>query len=313
MKKPRIFAPHDATFRKYLAHPKVARDFMELHLPPNLRALCDLTTLKLESGSFIEDDLRPYYSDILYSLRTSKGAGYIYVTIEHQSRAEKHIAFRMMRYSIAAMQRHLDAGSKKLPLVMPILFYTGKPSPHPHSMNWLQGFAVPDLARQLYSSDFPLVDITVIPDNEILRHKSMATLTLLQKHIRQRDLTELVRPLAITIASSQINGQLFKTVVEYMLTSRLIKDSRLFIQQLAQQLADIEEGPMKKQMLTLAEQLEMNGIEIGIEKGREEGMEKGSKAKALKIAGAMLTRGIPPMMVMELTELSESEISQISY
>jgi hypothetical protein len=33
------------------------RDFMELHLPPELRAICDLSTLKLESGSFVEDDL----------------------------------------------------------------------------------------------------------------------------------------------------------------------------------------------------------------------------------------------------------------
>ncbi len=29
------------------------------------------------------------------------------------------MAFRMMRYSIAAMQNHLDAGYKELPLVIP--------------------------------------------------------------------------------------------------------------------------------------------------------------------------------------------------
>ena len=33
------------------------------------------------------------------------------------------MAFRMMRYSIAAMQNHLDAGYKELPLVIPMLFY----------------------------------------------------------------------------------------------------------------------------------------------------------------------------------------------
>lgn len=32
------------------------------------------------------------------------------------------MAFRMMRYAIAAMQKHLDAGHKTLPLVVPILF-----------------------------------------------------------------------------------------------------------------------------------------------------------------------------------------------
>ncbi|PAZ79862.1 Rpn family recombination-promoting nuclease/putative transposase, partial [Escherichia coli] len=108
--------PHDATFRQFMTQPDIARDFMELHLPAELRAICDLSTLKLESGSFVEDDLRQYFSDILYSLKTSGGNdGYVHVLIEHQSSPDKHIASRMFRYAVAAMQRHLDAGHKKLP------------------------------------------------------------------------------------------------------------------------------------------------------------------------------------------------------
>ncbi len=45
--------PHDAAFRAFLTHPDTARDFIALHLPAELRALCDLSTLKLESGSFV--------------------------------------------------------------------------------------------------------------------------------------------------------------------------------------------------------------------------------------------------------------------
>ncbi|EAX3091179.1 Rpn family recombination-promoting nuclease/putative transposase, partial [Salmonella enterica] len=101
---------------------------METHLPAELRTVCDLSTLKLESGSFVEDNLRQYFSDVLYSLKTTAGDGYIHVLIEHQSSPDKHMASRMFRYAIAAMQRHLDAGHKKLPLVIPVLFYTGKRS-----------------------------------------------------------------------------------------------------------------------------------------------------------------------------------------
>lgn len=54
-KKPGTPTPHDATFRQFLANPDVARDFMQLHLPAELQALCDLNTLKLESGTFVED------------------------------------------------------------------------------------------------------------------------------------------------------------------------------------------------------------------------------------------------------------------
>lgn len=102
------------------------QDFIDIHLPASLRQLCDLQTLRLESGSFIEANLRASYSDVLWSLKTSDGDGYIYVVIEHQSTPDAHMAFRLMRYALAAMQRHLDAGHKTLPLVVPMLFITAR-------------------------------------------------------------------------------------------------------------------------------------------------------------------------------------------
>ncbi len=75
--------PHDALFKQFMTHPETAKDLLDIHLPAELRDICDLTTLKLESGSFIEESLRPYYSDVLYSLKTSQGEGYVYALIEH--------------------------------------------------------------------------------------------------------------------------------------------------------------------------------------------------------------------------------------
>lgn len=72
---------------------------------------------------------------MLYSLKTAAGDGYIYALIEHQSKPDRHMGFRLMRYAIAAMQRHLNAGHRQLPLVIPILFYHGLVSPYPHSLN----------------------------------------------------------------------------------------------------------------------------------------------------------------------------------
>ncbi len=138
-------------------------------------------TLQLESGSFIDDELRASHSDILYSLQTQAGEGYIYLLIEHQSSADRHMAFRLMRYAIAAMQRHLDEGHTQLPLVIPLLFYHGRVSPWPYPMCWLAGFADPDVARRIYGDDFPLIDITTTPDDEIMRHRRVAMLELLQK------------------------------------------------------------------------------------------------------------------------------------
>ncbi|MFK9842543.1 Rpn family recombination-promoting nuclease/putative transposase, partial [Escherichia coli] len=87
--------------------------------------------------------LRAWYSDVLWSLKTASGEGYIYVVIEHQSSPDAQMAFRLMRYAIAAMQRHLDAGHDRLPLVIPVLFYHGLVSPYPFSLRWLDEFVAP--------------------------------------------------------------------------------------------------------------------------------------------------------------------------
>jgi predicted transposase/invertase (TIGR01784 family) len=300
--------PHDATFRQFLTQPDIARDFMALHLPPELRVRCDLSTLKLESGSFVEDDLRQYFSDVLYSLKTTAGDGYIHVLIEHQSAPDKHMAFRLMRYAVAAMQRHLEAGHKTLPLVIPILFYTGRRTPYPYSTRWLDEFDDPVLADRLYSHSFPLIDVTVIPDDEIMQHRNMAALTLLQKHIRQRDLTELMdRLVSILMAGDHSSSQVI-SLVHYMVQAGETSDAKAFVRELARRVPQHENA-----LMTIAQQLEQIGLEKGIEQGIEQGRKEGVRGASLRIARNLLMNGMDRNTVMQMTGLNEDDLTQISH
>lgn len=300
---------HDATFKSFLPHLETARDFLQLHLPPAFLQLCDMETLKLESGSFVEDDLRASYSDVLYSLQTAKGNAYVYCLIEHQSSPDKHMTFRLMRYALSAMQQHLDAGHTRLPLVVPILFYTGKRTPYPYSMNWLQEFANPELANQLYTQDFPLVDVTVIPDDEIMKHRRMAILTLLQKHIRQRSLAELLDKLVSLLLQNQMTRQQFQVLISYMLQRGQTPDARAFIHELAQRVP--KHGD--ELMMTIAQQLEQIGLEKGRQEGMQLGQEKGRLEGKLDVARTMLKSGIERATVMQMTGLSEEDLQQINH
>lgn len=300
--------PHDATFRQFLSQPDIARDFMELHLPAELRAICDLSTLKLESGSFVEDDLRQYFSDILYSLKTSNGDGYIHVLVEHQSTPDRHMAFRLMRYAVAAMHRHLEAGHKQLPLVIPVLFYTGKRSPYPYSTRWLDEFEDPLLAENLYVSTFPLVDVTVIPDEEIMGHRSMAALTLLQKHIHQRDIESLTDRLATLLMADYLSSPQVTALIHYLLQAGESADSEAFVRELAQRVPQHGDA-----LMTIAQQLEQKGIEKGIQLGEQRGIEKGRNEGKVEVARTMLQNGIDRNTVMKMTGLSEDELSQIRH
>lgn len=299
MAKSTTSTPHDAVFKKMMTHPEIAQDFLKIHLPESLCKLCELTTLKLESTTFIEDDLRTYYSDVLWSLKTHEGEGYIYCVIEHQSTAVPHMAFRLMRYATAAMQHHLDSGNKTLPLVIPMLFYHGEQSPYPFSLNWLDEFNDPQLARQLYTEAFPLIDITVISDDEIMQHKRIALLELMQKHIRDRDLMGLVDRLVTLLITGTANDSQLHALFNYLVQYGDVSRFSDFIRNVAERVPH-----HKEKLMTIAERLRQEGHHAG----RQKGLQEGAREEALRIARMMLKSGIERDKVLMITGLSLDDI-----
>ena len=303
-------SPHDAVFKHLLSHRATARDFLEIHLPEHLRELCNLQTLQLESGSFIDEDLRASHSDILYSLQTQAGDGYIYLLIEHQSSVDRHMAFRLMRYAIAAMQRHLDKGHTQLPLVIPLLFYHGQVSPWPYPMCWLEGFAHPQTARQVYNQDFHLIDITVLPDDTIMQHRRVAMLELLQKHIRQRDMMELQEQLASLLALGYTSRRQLRTLLHYLLQAGNAADPVAFLRNLAQ---NVPKRPHKETLMNIAQFLEQRGHQQGLEQGLQQGLEQGEQLAAQRIAQAMLENGLDLALVAKLTGLAPERLALLAH
>lgn len=306
MKKRMTSTPHDAVFKRFLRHPETANDFLTLYLPEEIRQQCDFATLRLESASFVDEDLRAWYSDVLWSVQTTSGPGYVYVVIEHQSSPDNHMAFRLMRYAIATMQRHLDAGHKELPLVVPMLFYHGATSPYPFSLNWLDEFADPQMAKTLYGRPFPLIDVTAMPDDEIVQHRRVALLELMQKHIRQRDLSGITESLATLVMLGYTNRRQLRVLFHYMLQYGNTADPSVFLRRLARRLPQYEE-----RLMSIAQKLKQEGWQEGKQEGRQEGLQEGSRREALRIASSMLQDGLDKETVQRITGLSADELKPL--
>ncbi len=302
---------HDSLFKKFLGDITIARDFLQIHLPENLRKLCDFSTLAMESGSFIEPDLRSQCSDMLYSMKTTAGHdSYVYCVIEHQSRPEKLMAFRLLRYAVAAMQRHLEQGNDTLPVVIPMLFYQGKTSPYPYSTHWFDCFADPELAKSVYMQAFPLVDVTAIPDEEIVTHRHVALMELVMKHIHTRDMLELSQEIASLLNQWVLQPELFRGLICYIVERGNTSDAKQFLHQIAEKATDYREVVM-----TIAEQLrqegEKQGIEKGIHLGEQRGIEKGRQESAITIARQLLANGVDRAIVKMSTGRSDAEINAL--
>lgn len=173
-------------------------------------------------------------------------------------------------------------------------FIMAKPRPT-HTHNWLDEFDDPQLARQLYTEAFPLVDITIVPDDEIMQHRRIALLELIQKHIRDRDLIGMVDRITTLLVRGFTNDSQLQTLFNYLLqcgdTSRFTR----FIQEIA------ERSPLQKErLMTIAERLRQEGHQIGWQEGKIEGwqegklegLQEGMREQAIKIALRMLEQGI---------------------
>lgn len=299
--------PHDKVFKLFLSDIDVARDFLTVHLPLDIGERCDFSTLRLESASFVDEALRARVSDMLYSLHTSAGTGYIYCLIEHQSKPEHMMAFRLIRYCLASMQQHLEQGHKRLPLVVPLLFYQGERSPYPYSLRWLDAFDDPALAAQIYGNAFTLIDLTVIPDEEIKTHRRAALLELVQKHIRTRDMLELARDIGLLFERWQVPLTQKRALLFYIAQTGNTSRPADFIERVSAPLSTDRE-----EIMTIAQQLEQIGFEKGIQSGIEKGIEQGMKTSARQIARQLLLTGMAREQIQQITQLSDEEMAQLS-
>ncbi len=289
-----IHQPHDALFRSFLTDPTKARDLLEQYLPKKIKNICDFATIKLEPGSFIDKHLQKHFSDILYSIKIRNKKAYIYTLIEHLTSPDRLVPFKLLRYQIPIMQQHLDNNHNRLPIVVPILFYRGNVSPYPYSLSIFDCHEEEDkeLAQETFLNPI-LVDLTVIPDEELRTHKGIALLEIIQKNIHRRDALEFIKDIVLQIAEKFLTHEQFQSLLYYISQEGESKDFRGFYSALAEALPNYRED-----IMTLAQQLKQEGLHEGFEK---------SVNSVTKI---MQSKGYDQKTIQEILELSKKELEK---
>jgi predicted transposase/invertase (TIGR01784 family) len=98
----------DALFKKIMQDEIAAREFLEYYLPADFKQLVDLTKISVEKESFVEDDLKRRFSDIIYKIKTKDNEeAFIYTLIEHQSEPDYWISLWLWKYMLLLCERHI--------------------------------------------------------------------------------------------------------------------------------------------------------------------------------------------------------------
>ena len=121
--------PHDKLFRTVFADHGEAAALLRAHLPESLARDLRWSTLTLQDRSFVDPDLRDTESDLLFSIRRKAGAppAWLYVLVEHQSRPDRWIRFRLLKYCcrIWDRSRRQFPRERRLRPIVPLVFYQG--------------------------------------------------------------------------------------------------------------------------------------------------------------------------------------------
>lgn len=185
-------------------------------------------------------------------------------------------------------------------------FIEEKPAPTPFTTDIFDNFKNKKLAQETFLKPYPLIDITIIPDEELRTHKGIAILELIQKNIHKRDALEFVKDIALQAAKHLLTPDQFNSLLYYISQEGDSKNFEQFYSILAEALPNYRED-----IMTLAQRLEQKGLEQGLEQGLKKGLEEGEHRKNIAItaiAKKLLDEGRSPGAVQKLTGLSQREI-----
>ena len=267
---------HDKLFRETWSNLTNARSFLENYLPQSIIDVVRLDTLEICKDSFIEKDLRDYYSDMLYKVRIGDDVGYIYFLFEHKSYPDRLIHLQLLEYMVKIWRLQLkQAKSRKLSIVIPLVLYHGKERWTVNTdLSSLFKGPVDKLAGYIPDFRYILYDLSRYSDDEI-KGTIMARVTmLLFKHIFEPDVAERLPGIFMLLKdlSAQETGlQYFESLIKYLFSN--VEDiTTEQIQSIVSETLSEEKGGF---IMTLAEQLENKGLQKGLEQGLKQGLEQG--------------------------------------
>ncbi|MEE4355888.1 MAG: Rpn family recombination-promoting nuclease/putative transposase, partial [Desulfococcaceae bacterium] len=232
-----ISKPHDRFFRETFSHPDVSSDFLNNYLPPEVVRHIDTKSIELIKDSFIDNELREHFSDILCKVRLfSGGYAYVYTLFEHKSWPDSLVAFQLLRYMTRIWEqdfRNYEAEKKKKRkkgdrkksdpfrpvLIIPVVIYHGQ-----QKWNISEKFSAlfdcaPELEFGIPDFSYILCDLSRYEDHEIRGMLMLRIGLLVMKYIFREDLTDRL-PEVLSLFQELMNQttgvEYLKTVLTYL-------------------------------------------------------------------------------------------------
>ena len=203
----KIQHPHDHFFKSVFKRKEVTIDFLKGRLAPDVLAKINLETLALTSASFVDEQLKAFHSDLVFSLDSKQGGkGYLYCILEQQTRPDISMSLRLMEYNVKLYRQHWKEGYRKLPFIINFVLYTGtKAWPYEHRLR--DAFENQDALFSTYHHPY-LVDLSQADETALLRDGRAALIEWIYQAQKYRDYCKFLEenPMVVELMNQSSYG-----------------------------------------------------------------------------------------------------------
>lgn len=301
--------PHDRFFRSVFAQRELMEEYVRNFLPKKLAERFHLNSLVQQTESYLDKNLRQYFSDVIYTVDYGESEVTIALLLEHKSYFPQYPWLQLLQYLVNAFeaQKEQDGFSGQFRPVIPIVIYHGEEnwkirpaSSYFEGMDELLKPFVPEF-------EYLLNDLSDHSEEELLGMEGswVKRAFLALKASKRKPTIEGVSVIFRGLTEQEVN-ELFSNYIHrifvYLLQSQISKD-------IIMRAIDRVDSPAKEQVLTAYDQILLKGKEEGIKVGLEQGLEKGRLEERAKKNFQVFKKGIPLGLslsdLMELTDVNE--------
>ena len=287
--------PHDEFFKQTFSNSRIAGAYIRTFLDAQLVKALNLQELTLEKTSYISKQLKPFFSDIVYSCPFRDTEVKLAFLFEHKSGVVPYPHVQLLRYILEVWENSVKK-QKELQIVVPMLFYHGEEKWEYRPMTEYFGKVGEMFNKYVPLFDFEFLNISMWSDERIiaLEEAFLINALLVFKHIWdeeyvQRNINRLF-VLLDRVPDREERTNFIESIFVYLLRSSVFSEVNLL-----DMIDNVQESYREGAMSAYDRLVETGRVEgkaegdllrlkIAVENMRKEGFEVEQMARLLSVA-----------------------------
>ena len=296
---------HDKIFRTVLDRKSDAIVLINKVLNTQL----EVQDIEKYNSSFINKVFQNREADIVYKIKDRS----IFILIEHQTKVDYLMPYRILEYEAAIMQSAIDLDKiknkeSKIPLVIPIVLYTGNKKWNAKKYLEENQEKIEGIENGL--GNYNLIDINELTEKELLEDNSfISKMMLIEKSKNTENIVEILEK--IVKITKEEDKETLRRIISIILEEKIgITKAKELIEKM-----EGDEGNMLAVVDMIRRENQMY-IEIGKKEGKiegkKEGVKQGELKEKIKIVTNMLKEKFNIETIQKITGINKEEIEKIA-